>query len=296
LIYGTTNVDRNQVRQLKANKQLIRAPQVTSPNLSSVIGNMPFNTDDVQDAITIAAIKSKPPIIGEDSRHVLIDGQTISDRISADDQAKVKSFIDKLEESGMFTFKKGLIETQSGLRVAVTYNTATNKICIHYYGTKFSLKGRGKQTMLADLQIATGGVHKMFCEAVILAHCAASAFGSDKALLTGHSLGGSLCQFASASLKIPGISLNPAAVNENLLLGLPNDQLEYAKNNGLQISVQGDIVSDRMFTGSNQGRCAQLFGTKVVLPYNGRENPHQPWVLQAAFSEASPQIVPGQGA
>jgi predicted esterase YcpF (UPF0227 family) len=145
--------------------------------------------------------------------------------------------------------------------------------------------------MLADVQIATGGIHKMFCEAVILANCAASAFGSGKTLLIGHSLGGSLCQFASASLKIPGISLNPAAVNENLLLGLSNDQLAYAKNNGLQMSVQGDIISDRMFTGGNQSRCVQLFENKVVLPYDGNENPHRQSALKAAFlAGASPSV------
>ncbi|MDR0742188.1 MAG: hypothetical protein LBE98_01870 [Puniceicoccales bacterium] len=256
---------------------------------------MPFDVNDVQDAITIAAIKSRPPDTSEAPRHVLIDNGSISDRIPAAGQAKVANFMDKLEQCGMFYFENGVIKTKSGLQVTVTYNIETEKICIYYHGTKFSLRGRGKHTMFADLQIATGGVHRMCCEAVILANCAANAFGSDKTLLTGHSLGGSLCQFASASLKIPGISLNPAAVNENLLLGLSSDQLSYAKENGLQISVQGDIVSNRMFTGGNQGRCTQLFGNKVALPYNGGGNPHMQSALKTAFSAViSPQLVPSQ--
>ncbi|MDR2603112.1 MAG: hypothetical protein LBC11_00935 [Puniceicoccales bacterium] len=297
LIYGKTNINQDQVRQIADNKQVIRSPQVESINLSNIIGNMPFNTDDVRDAITIAAIKSKPPVPTEAPRHVLIEGQSIPDRIPVEDQTKVRNFIGKLKASGMFSFEDGVIKTKSGLQAAVTYNTETHKICIYYYGTKFSLRGRGKQTMLADLQIATGGVHKMFCEAVILANCAASEFGSDKTLLTGHSLGGSLCQFASASLMIPGISLNPAAINENLLLGLPTDRLTYAKNNGLQISVQGDIVSDRIFTGSNQSRCIQLFGNKVVFPYNGQGNPHMQSALKTAFSTMVPsQIAQNQRA
>ncbi|MDR1528320.1 MAG: hypothetical protein LBS22_01905 [Puniceicoccales bacterium] len=266
-------------------------PQKKHTSLSSVIENMPFDVEDVQDAIAIAAIKSKPPDTGEAPRHVLIGGTSISGRIPADGQAKVAGFIDKLGKSGMFYFKNGVIKTRSGLQATITYNTETKKICIYYCGTKPSIRGRGKQTMLADLQIATGGVHKMFCEAVILADCAASAFGSGKTLLTGHSLGGSLCQFASASLKIPGISLNPAAVNENLLLGLSIGQLLYARSHGLQISVQGDIISDKVFAGRNQGRCVQSFGNKVVLPYNGGGNPHMQSALKTAFSATTLQIM-----
>ncbi|MDR2432762.1 MAG: hypothetical protein LBD34_03350 [Puniceicoccales bacterium] len=277
---------------MAGNKEIIRESQTKHPSISNIIGSMPFDINDVQDAITIAAIKSRPPDTKEAPRHVLIDCASISDRIPANDRAKVENFIGKLEESGMFFFENGMIKTKSGLQATVTYNTETKNICIYYHGTKFSLCGRGKHTILADLQIATGGVHKMFCEAVILANCAASTFGSEKTLLIGHSLGGSLCQFASASLKIPGISLNPAAVNENLLLGLPSDQLDYARNNGLQVSVDGDIVSDRMFTGKNQGRCTQLFGNKVVLPHNGGGNPHMQSALKAAFlAMSSPQSV-----
>ncbi|MDR1457698.1 MAG: hypothetical protein LBI47_02515 [Puniceicoccales bacterium] len=293
LICGKTNVDQNQICRIEGNKQLIRTAQTTSSSVEGITGGLPFDTNDVQDAITIAAIKSRPPDTRETPRHVLIGGQSISDRIPADDQVKVTSFINNLRESGMFYFKDGVIETKSGLRVSVTHNTETHKICIYYYGTKFSLQGRGKQTLHADLQIATGGVHKMCCEAVILAKCAADAFGSDKTLLTGHSLGGSLCQFASASLKIPGISLNPAAINENLLLGLPTDHLLYAKNNGLQISVKGDIVSDKLFAGRKQGRCVQLFGNKVVLPHNGGGNAHMQSTIKAAFSAVASQPATG---
>jgi hypothetical protein len=291
LIYGKTDVNQNQIGQIENNKQLIRTPQVESPNLRGSIEGLPFDTNDVQDAITISAIKSRPPDLGEASRHILIGDQSISDRIPDDDQAKVRSFIGNLKESGMFSFEDGLIKTKSGLQVAVTYNSETKKICIYYHGTKFSLQGRGKHTILADLQIATGGVHKMCCEAVILADCAARAFGSGKTLLTGHSLGRSLCQFASASLKLPGISLNPAAVNENLLLGLPNENLRFAKESGLQISVKGDMVSGKLFSGRNNGGCTQLFGKKVVLPHNGKGNPHMQSALKEAFSAMTSQPV-----
>jgi hypothetical protein len=74
------------------------------------------------------------------------------------------------------------------------------------------------------------------------------------------------------------------------LLGLSADQLSFARENGLQVSMDRDIVSGKLFSGRNRGRCVQVFENKLVLPsYGGKENPHKASVLKAAFATLTSQ-------
>jgi hypothetical protein len=278
LLYGKKSIGPDRINQIEENKKLIRTPQSECQN---VLSYLQFRRQDVQDAIANAEFREKN-VSEFNTRAPNLKLITDSESFPG----PVRVFTKKLSESEMFTLENGVITTPSGLKAIATYNSCTGKICIFYSATEFSLKGRGPKTMLADAQIASGGVHRMYCEAVILAAHAKEAFGKDNVSLSGHSLGGSLCQFASASLQIPGIALNPAAINENLLLGLPPGNLSWARRNGLQITVQGDIVSGRMFTGRNKGRCVQLFEQKLVLPYEGKGNAHRASALRAAFDSA----------
>ncbi|MDR3273807.1 MAG: hypothetical protein LBS87_00525 [Puniceicoccales bacterium] len=259
---------------INENNLTIHSPQVPIANFEN-FEQMQFDTNDVRDAVAIAEASNVKYFnqckyvdrgtITATSRRKLIDSPFAYENIAnGDDRLAMRHFMEKIQESGMFYFENGVIKTASGLQATVTYNTEKRKICIHYHGTDFSNSPRRSKTMAANVKIVTGGVHEMVCEAAILADCAACVFGRDRVLLSGHSLGGSMCQFASAALKIPGISINPAAVNENLLLGLPSENLKFARDNGCQISVKGDPVSDgnllflRTFKGDNKRRCVQL--------------------------------------
>jgi hypothetical protein len=141
LIYGKTNIDQTQICQIEGNRQIIRTPQPPPSSIEGIIRGLPFDTSDVRDAITIAAIKSRPPDTTEVPCHVLIGSQFISDRIPADDQVKVTSFINKLGESGMFFFRDGVIKTRSGLQATVTYNTETKKYAFTIVGQSLLSKG-----------------------------------------------------------------------------------------------------------------------------------------------------------
>jgi hypothetical protein len=277
------------------NRRMMHAHRVSIGNLAG--SGLPFDADDIRDAVTIAAastvtqtardgyIAGVPRRNAQTSRYVLVGNQAhLRQYVSENGRRKVGAFVEKLNQSQMFFFKDGMVRTRSGLLATVTYNEQLGKICVYLDGTDLQDPHRRQQTMDADAKIILGNLPQMFPEAAILLDCAASTFGPTSVFICGHSLGGSMCQFASAHIGVPGISINSAPINENWLLKLSNDKLKFAQNNGCHVSVQGDplsTVSSSALAG-NVG-CVQLFNKTLTVPHSGTGNPH----LMSTVKEAA---------
>ncbi|MDR0679623.1 MAG: hypothetical protein LBF42_01115, partial [Puniceicoccales bacterium] len=172
----------------------------------------------------------------------LLDTDHFKDSPSPEDpenREKITRFLSSLKTSnGRFRFENGNLVTDSGLKATLAYDPVKKVVHIFYHGTDFKRTKRGEQTMWADADIILGenGPREMADDAIALAQTAKDEFG-DKCRLSGHSLGGGLCQIASAHTQIPGVSINPAPVNEWCFAKLPRENLIYAREHGIQVST-----------------------------------------------------------
>jgi hypothetical protein len=287
--FPQTAMSRRSVNSTEEdNRRMLRMPQVPIKSFDG----LPFCADDIKDAVTIAAASQRNDInqIGYvcgvprrnvKTRYILVGNQTNLERCTSEDsRRKVNTFLAKLDQSQMFFFKNGMIRTRSGLQATIVWNEQLGKLFIYFDGTDLMDPHRGPQTILADVGIASGVISPMFNEAVELANCAISVFGRN-VVLSGHSLGGSVCQFASTSLLIPGIAINSAPVNEGWMSNLPNEKLRWVQENSCQISVNGDIFGLASEITNSVGY-VQLFKKTMTIPYKGDENPHRIIAAKAA--------------
>jgi hypothetical protein len=278
------------------NRRIMHAPQVQIKSLTG--SGLPFDADDIRDAVTIAAASKKPDIAKTEfiagvprrsaqSRYIPVSNQAHLERYTSEDgHRKVNAFLAQLGQTQTFFFKDGMVRTASGLEAMVTYNEQLKKLCIYFVGTDLEDPYRGPQTLCADIGIVSGDIKPMFSEAVKLSNCATSVFGPDNVMLCGHSLGGSICQFVSASIGIPGIAMNSAPVNENWLLNLPSEKLKWVQKNSCQVSVENDILGLASTFASCIG-CVHLFKETITVPYNGNKNPHYVDTLKEAVDAFS---------
>ncbi|MDR2436144.1 MAG: hypothetical protein LBD33_02450, partial [Puniceicoccales bacterium] len=253
------------------NMAIVRAPQVRLESLAE--SGLPFGADDIRDAVTIAADSKSPDVAqagfiagvprgNARSRYVLVGSQAHLERYTSEDgHRKVNAFLDRLGQTQTFFFDRdGMVGTTSGLQATVAYNGQLGKMCIYFAGTDLLDPHRRLQSLCADVGIVSGSISPMFTEAVELVRLAVLVFGRDSVMLCGHSLGGSIVQFVSASIGIPGIAMNSAPINQSWILDLPSEKLRYAQKNGCQVSVEGDIFDSASRFASYMGLgCIQLF-------------------------------------
>ena len=135
---------------------------------------------------------------------------------------------------------------QSGFYAEVYRNTATGEIAIAYRGTEPTDGG----DLRADYGIATGRADRQFGEALDFADKVAKAYPQSPISTTGHSLGGSLAQYASGVFNVPGETFNAPGIKN--MSGL----LPMTGNNVTNWVVPTDIV----------GNYGEHVGTKKYLP------------------------------
>jgi pimeloyl-ACP methyl ester carboxylesterase len=217
----------------------------------------------------------------------LIDSLEASggDNLTESSHGALARFLDNLKLNKNFYFLNGIITTDSGMQATVAYDPAAKVLRIFYHGTDFKPTCRGVKTIAADVQIvfSTSAAKKMADDATRLLELARDAFGDDKCRAVGHSLGGGLCQIACARTKVRGISINPAPVNEDFFARLNADNLKFAQDECIQISLQGDVLSNALVT--RNGGCVQLFGRKINFPYSGFDNQHEAAVAEEALNQ-----------
>lgn len=120
--------------------------------------------------------------------------------------------------------------------------TSENKVVLAFAGTDSLLD------VAVDIIQAIGGVPAQYTQALVLASEASRVAGS-RLQLAGHSLGGGLAAYCSASLRIPASTVNPAP-----LVGAASLVALFAQNPQITnyIAQGGEIVSSS--PGRNPGR------------------------------------------
>jgi predicted heme/steroid binding protein len=166
--------------------------------------------------------------------------------------------------SYQFCYKEGLLTTNPncGFRAAIAYDKESGMVYVHVFGTIFNFTKTGRETMWADAGIATGTKHPIYDVGVELAQTMKDTLG-ERCILSGHSLGGSVVQCACAYTGIRAIALNPAPIRTSFVMDIPPEDLRERRNRCLQISVDGDAVSE----GAISHTGIQFSARKVRVPF-----------------------------
>ncbi|MDR3273966.1 MAG: hypothetical protein LBS87_01345, partial [Puniceicoccales bacterium] len=221
-LFGKNVLDdlKNIVEEVFKKVTTLQKPQreyqsLNDPELKLGDGEM----GDILSALAIAGGSRGDEVVGnycelkeslKKRGYLLVEpGKDFLERIGdAESKEKMRRFLNAIKLSEKpFKFENGIIKTDFGMQATVVYDPDKKMLRVFYHGTDFDLTKRGRQTIKADLSIATdpNGPGRMADDAIELAQLAKDAFG-DNSRLSGHSLGGGLCQIASAHTGIPGIS------------------------------------------------------------------------------------------
>ncbi|MDR1458105.1 MAG: hypothetical protein LBI37_01065, partial [Puniceicoccales bacterium] len=183
----------------------------------------------------------------------------------------VNVFVAQLGRGGLKFCDDGIIRplsTKDGegsaFEAKLGYNDNTGRIFLSFRGTEFSAGRSG--SIITDIQQHLGFIDKVYKRAISLADMAGQCFGEDKLIISGYSMGGGMAQLAATVLELDAIVVNPAPISKIILLraNLSSNKLIRASERIYQLSVKGDIVSDRPFKNSSESTTAQI-GKKIIL-------------------------------
>jgi hypothetical protein len=195
-----------------------------------------------------------------------LDGE--GDRMMpAEVKENVSKFVGQLDRGGFELCKDGFIRQKgnsNAFEAKLGYDKDTGKVFLSFMGSKWGDKR--SSTWASDVFQQVGFTDNLYKQAVLISDMAKQCLGSEKLVISGHSLGGGMAQLAAAVNGLEAVVINPAPVNKTIWArtGLNNAQLEEANKKIYQLSVKNDPISDWAFSNSSGSLTAQI-GQKIIL-------------------------------
>ncbi|MDR1458005.1 MAG: hypothetical protein LBI37_00540 [Puniceicoccales bacterium] len=217
-----------------------------------------------------------------------LDSVDTANALPPEIKENVDKFMGQLKGGGFEFCDDGFIRqigNSDAFEVKLGYDNNTGKVFLSFSGTEIGNKRTG--TVGSDIAQHFGFTDNLYKTSILMADMAKQCFGDDKLMLAGLSLGGGMAQLAAAVTGLEAVVVNPAPINKTIWArtGLSNDQLTAANGRIYQLTLKGDILSDRAFSNSPESKSAQI-GQKIVIDF-----PNENHRASARMSHSGPTVA-----